>query len=362
MQVTFDHVKLRQCLKRVAPAINSKTIMPVLDNVLLTIKKNSAVFTATDMQCFLITECECTAAQEASILLPFNEFSRIAQVVSGPLTIAVNGKQASITSGKDVFKLVLEQQTDLFPKLPTFEALASFELDNVLIGLISKMALITKTDAIDNRLEHVCFDCREGKTLQLLASDGYRAARYLTGIATTVNAALPLHKTHARMLGDVGACTFSFNDKWAKAESLTLTAYMLNGDIKYPDVASFFSNITTSFNVHIQKEDLDTSIDKVLVYKTDLAKLSFSFGKGEAVGLYFNDPAFGNEFTTDLPAVQTVEETRLGLDGNLLKSLLTCFPQKDEIKLDVVPGRQMIYMGSRTDEQLLCLLGTLVDV
>lgn len=364
MKIIFDHIKLRQGLKRVASAVNNKSILPALSNIQLQVNGNSCTLTTTDLSAYMQTLCDCEATGSFNVLLPFAELQKISMVVAGPMIITVDDKKktATIESGTDVFKMGIEASPDIFPNMPGFEETAGFDLQPDTLELLTKMALVTKTDTqgIDTRFEHICFDCKPGAAVVIYATDLFRAVRCNTDLKTEADCRLPLHKNHTKLLREIGACRFSFNDRWIKAVGINVTALLLRGEVQWPDGSVLFAN-HNAFNVEANRSDLESALQKVQVYNVELPQLKLKFGIADDVPIEFADDAYGYAMNSSMKATQHLDAVAYTLNAKLLPELMNCLPQQDEIDMQVLTNGTKLFMGSKTNPEVLCAIMPIVQ-
>ena len=88
MKFTIDQSVLANGLARVQSAISSRPTVPVLANILLTVKDNELILNATDLDLSLTTSLNCSAERDGSTTLPAKKFlSIIRQLPNAPVTI-----------------------------------------------------------------------------------------------------------------------------------------------------------------------------------------------------------------------------------------------------------------------------------
>lgn len=362
MKIIFDHIKLRQSLKRIAAAVNNKSILPALENVHLAVTKTSCTLTTTDQIAYMQTTCDCDADGTFTVLLRFAELQKIAAVIAGPLTIEVDQKKfrAKLTSGADVFEMGIEKDAKIFPDMPTIEPVATFAVPEDLLNLLVKAALITKNDTVDNRFEHLCFDCKPGEPVVIYATDLWRAVRIKTEIVTDAEVRLPLHKNHIKPLREIGGCVFSFDDRWIKTEGLHVTALFLRGESQWPDGGIMFQG-HDGFNVEASRTDLDSALQKVQVYNVEFPKMLLQFGLNGHVAVSFNEEAYGYSFNSVMQAKQELDPVDYMLNAKLLPELMNCLPEQELIDMQVLANGKMMYIGNKEHPSITCVIMPIVQ-
>ena len=127
MNVTCNSQELSAELRLLTKIVPSKPSIPILSHVLLTADDALRLY-ATDLEIGLSTTCHCRIDATGTLALPLAKLASIVeQLPDADVTIAIDGKQAKITSG--AYKSRLQAlPADEFPALPAVEG-ASHSLD-----------------------------------------------------------------------------------------------------------------------------------------------------------------------------------------------------------------------------------------
>lgn len=120
----FDTTKetLIKGLQEVQNAINPKTTLPILSNILMNVEKDSLSLTATDLDIGIISTIPVKAGSEGAITAPAKKlFDIIKELPDGDLSISVKKNNLiCIERTSCVFK-IMGLPKDEFPQLPDFK-------------------------------------------------------------------------------------------------------------------------------------------------------------------------------------------------------------------------------------------------
>jgi len=210
-------------IQNVQNAINTKSSLPILSNILIEAIGDNIIFTATDLDIGIISTTQIKPSLEGSITIPAKKFADIIKELPEEEEISVSVKKNNmvhIECGKNTFK-IMGLPKDEFPQLPEFKNKESVTLPQKKI----KAMLALTSFAISNDEARYVLNgilCVIKPTfLRLVATDGRRLAmvedkmqlpktleRKLIIPTKTVNELL-------RVLGDEGDVKISFGDNQA---------------------------------------------------------------------------------------------------------------------------------------------------
>ncbi len=107
MKIVILKENLASALRKTISAVNSKSTIPILNNVLLEGDQNGFSVTATDLEISIKTRVEATVEQEGKTTLPARKFSQIINVLpEGEVTLETDdNEQTSISCKRTFFKM-----------------------------------------------------------------------------------------------------------------------------------------------------------------------------------------------------------------------------------------------------------------
>lgn len=207
-------------IQSIQSAINIKSGMPILSNILIEAVDDSIVLTATDLEIGIITKLPITPAITGSVTAPAKKFFDIIKELPEGEDISIVVKKnnlLSIECEKNVFK-IMGLPKDEFPQLPEFKDKDFVVLEQgKLKTMLNMTSFAISSDEARYVLNGVLFVFRPNY-IRLVATDGRRLAM----IENKVQLAKTLEKklivpTKAvnelsRILGEDGDVKISFGD------------------------------------------------------------------------------------------------------------------------------------------------------
>jgi DNA polymerase-3 subunit beta len=177
MKVTVARDVLTNGIRKTTSAVNSKTTIPVLSNILIEADAGKIVLTATDLEVCIRTELEAEVAESGKTTVPARKFSQIVGALAGDkVTLETNdNQQTSISCGKSFFK-ILGLDAEEFPLEEGVDASWSFSLPAADFRRnLGKVAYAASTDETRHVLNGILLSIRNG-VLTSVATDGRRLA------------------------------------------------------------------------------------------------------------------------------------------------------------------------------------------
>ncbi|MCG3181043.1 MAG: Beta sliding clamp [Phycisphaerae bacterium] len=284
----------------VRPVVAARTPKPVLQCLKLSAGKNSLTLMATDLEVtirFEVTQVEVDGAGDA--VVPADKFSEIVRVSRGEtLSVTAEDNAVVVQSESARFK-VLGFDPGEFPGAPEFDGEPDFTIKAGTLGeLITRTLFATAKEHTRYAINGVLWE-KEGKKLQLIATDGRRLAKaagdLVKGGKEKVSAIVPVKALTAiqRLLRDsdeVVAVKFTQTQILFHTDRASVAAGLVEGQFpKYQDVIPRESNR----KAQIATEDLYVTLQQASILTNEESKgvrLSFS---GEGLTMSSSSPDAG---------------------------------------------------------------------
>ena len=122
MRFTITREKLQEGLAAVAPAVPSKTTLPVLANLLVQTTERGIRLSGTDLDIAVSTEVTAVVEGSGAITIPARKLSDIArELPPAPVRISATGDQRiTLECGRSKFKLLGLPKSE-FPNFPAIQ-------------------------------------------------------------------------------------------------------------------------------------------------------------------------------------------------------------------------------------------------
>lgn len=294
MKLTVNKTAIVKALADLTGAISSKTTLPILGNVKMTVEGSFLKMEATDLD--LVVRCAVPVedAEPGETTLPAKRLLQVMREIPTDVArIEITNDAATVTSGTSRFKL-LGLPAEEFPSITSAGVSASFELlGHELGGALRRTAYATSTDESRYVLNGILIEDVDG-SLCLVATDGRRLAKCELGSYPPVNAILP-NKAVSMLLRSVDATeiiTVSVGQGWAQFYTYGLSIQTKLIDGNFPNWRQVMPGKATA-SVKINRQDLLDSVKRVMIMvneRTNAINLEFS---GSQVVLSANSPDVG---------------------------------------------------------------------
>ena len=177
MKLTIAKEQLLIGLQAVQNVVNSRTTLPILNNVLLQANEGHLKLTATDLDVTVSCSVEATVAIPGATTLPVKKLSNIARELgASELEMEVDEKHVcAVYSGSSFYKMH-GLNAEEFPPTPQFKDDRKVVLPQETIrNMLRKTSFAVSTDETRYVLNGIFFSLKDHK-LTMVATDGRRLA------------------------------------------------------------------------------------------------------------------------------------------------------------------------------------------
>jgi DNA polymerase-3 subunit beta len=178
MRFTISREKLQEGLAAVAPAVPSKTTLPVLANLLVQTTEKGIRISGTDLDIAVSTEVTADVEAAGAITIPAKKLSEIArELPPAPVKISATGDQRiTLECGRSKFKLLGLPKSE-FPSFPAVQFEKAMRIPSGdLQKLISHTAFAASTEESRPILNGVLWELR-AEHMRMVATNGHRLAK-----------------------------------------------------------------------------------------------------------------------------------------------------------------------------------------
>ncbi len=160
MKFIIETTKLHAALKRLGKAVNSKPLLPVIENILVTVLKKQIMLTTTDLQITISIALDCETEGKGIFLLPYKELKEVLDLSPNePVTVTYNDKTGAVatfeTSTIDFSKV---GDATEFPKFTEVEDDAFFAPGDDIVGAMALAALSVSKDNLRPAMCAICVE------------------------------------------------------------------------------------------------------------------------------------------------------------------------------------------------------------
>lgn len=178
MKFTIERGQFIKTLQQVSGIIGGRATLPILGNLLLSVKDNVLSIIATDLEVELIGEVALDGEYESGdITVPGRKFLDICRGLPDDaiITVSLDKERVRVSSGRSRFSLMTLPASD-FPNIEDWQSELSITLTQAnLKGLIDKIQFSMANQDVRYFLNGMLFDI-EDNYMRSVATDGHRMA------------------------------------------------------------------------------------------------------------------------------------------------------------------------------------------
>jgi DNA polymerase-3 subunit beta len=185
MKFIIKREELLPALQAVNGVVERRQALPILSNLLLSVKKDGITLAGTDMEVELVMKINREMNDEGETTLPARKLLDICRALpeEADISISIKGDKAQITSGKSRFTLSTLPAQE-YPLADEVESIAEFEVgQKTLKSLLDRTAFAMAQQDVRYYLNGLLLEI-DGKTLRAVATDGHRLALCDTDLVT----------------------------------------------------------------------------------------------------------------------------------------------------------------------------------
>jgi DNA polymerase-3 subunit beta len=286
MKFSIDKHVLLEPLKRVASALPSKSLIPILSGILFVNEEDGLSITAGDSFIFIretIPTENYQSIKHGRAVLPGSNILKIAEKSGDVIDVEVKGSEVTAKSGSSKFKLSSLDVED-YPDIPEVDADPIFIKAEELKKSVKKVAFAAvepNEKQVASELMGVNFKFEDGH-LELTATNRHRASRTKFDVQSNIEISTIIHKENLLTMlkslpnGEI-EFQFGYSAVIAKTKGLLFYTRVLEGT--FPDVTkavpeSFQSSATINIQEFIAALENMTVVQ--LGVKKPIVKLHFT--------------------------------------------------------------------------------------
>lgn len=329
MKFTVLQKHLLRGVNVVNKAVNVRSPLPVLGNVLIKAGRGGLRLTASDLQVTISVQIGAKVDSKGEITIPARLLlDFISQVTDEKINGKLDGSVLTLKTER-VKATFAGMPSSEFPKIDDMKDGEPLELDSEeLIKAVSRVQFAVAVDEGRPVLTGIYFSVSD-KTLTLAGTDGFRMAEYKMNLKKKVkssfNCILPA-KTLAEIIKTFGAGSKTINLLFnleknlvtLKVEDMEANIRMIEGE--YPDYEAIVP-ADFSTEVVISKEELTGGVKLVSVFAKDLGyAIKFTINKDGIKAQ--SQPTEAGSNSVKMVAKVKGEGLEIGFNGKYLLDLL----------------------------------------
>lgn len=351
MKFSISSAELYKKLKIAAGAIGQNSVLPILDNFLLTLEGDLLKFYATDLETSVKGTIQVLGLGDGSATMPAKILlDTLKALPEQPISISCTDKNVEIHSKNGIYKAAGMEPKD-FPKFPS-QAKNSMSIKGSLItNAFDKTMFATGGDELRLAMTGIHVEMDESD-MTFTATDAHRLARYTFQAGSNLSGDFILPKKVCHLVSTFlsdNEVSFSFNKQncFFSFDDITIAARLI--DAKYPDVKSVIpKDLTNIFTV--DRAELIHSLKRMGFYaQKSTNKVTFGL-TAESINLTSQDVDFSNEANESLKCEYIGEPLSVSFNVKFLLDILGALTTK-EISFKLTDGKKAVIVVPQEEEE-----------
>jgi len=329
MKFTVSSSDLQKALSKLSGVIPTRSSLPILENILFELKKNSLRIAATDLEVSISVLIDVKGSGDGSITVPAKrllETVRSLADVQILFTADLASNKIKLLTETGEYTLIGEASAD-FPETTEFKGEDGILFDGgVLKRILSRTIFAVSNDELRPAMTGVLFEVGE-KEIRAVSTDGHRLVRFtsrgITARKQQSNIIIPskalnlivrtAEETQTKMSMSQTHVQFSFGNT-------TLTSKLIQE--KYPNYESVIP-IDNEKTLTVHRDTVLNAVRRVALYSSSTThQVRFTLKKGE-VRIAAEDIDFGGEAREKISCSYEADEMEIGFNSTYIIDVLT---------------------------------------
>ena len=364
MKFEVSATELLKKLQVAHGAVSSNPVLPILEDFLFGIKKNTLTIRSTNLETTIISKLSVVADSNFSVAIPATILlNTIKSLPEHPITISVDEESFGVTikSQYGEYKLSGDKPED-FPKLPEKDNTNEFTINSgSLANSLTHTLFATSNDELRIAMTGVLFQIDYNKII-FVATDAHKLVKYTIGnINSEESASIIVPKKGLTLLKNAlpsdEEVTLSYNQKNIFIDFKD-TSYILRLiDAKYPDYNAVIP-VDNNNVLSISRSDFLSSLRRIAIYANKTTNQVVLNLGDNSLNISAKDLDFSNEANEDLECEYGGDAMQIGFNAKFLIEMLGVLKPED-IKIEMSnPTRAGIIVPTEQleNENLLMLI------
>ncbi len=337
MKFTVACTELQKALAKISGVVPSKSTLPVLENFLFTLSKNTLYIVATDLEVSMSVSIEVKGAEDGAIAVPAKrviETIRALPDIQLIFTADLSTNKIKMITETGEYTLVGESSEE-FPTIPQFKGEDHVLLKGDLLRrLIQRTIFSVSTDELRPAMTGVLLQLGE-KELRAVATDGHRLVRvnYSSILQSKkkkdiIVPAKALSLVNRSVEDGDNKMTVNMSHIQFLFGNTTLTSRLIEEN--YPNYESVIP-LDNDKALTVNRELLLASVRRVSLYSSSTTHQVRFSAKQNELRVTAEDIDFGGEAKEKLPCDYNAEELEIGFNSAYVIDILSHIDSEDVV-------------------------------
>lgn len=363
MKFTVNRDAFLKPLQTVSGAVERRSTLPILGNILIEVEADVLKLTGTDLEVELVSLTPLQNAVPGSTTVPAKKILDIIRNLSDDAEIHFEQKDdfMSLKSGSSSFKLLTLPASE-YPNIESFESEITIQIEaSKLKHLLEQTAFAIGVQNYRYYLNGMCLEVNDNQ-LTSVTADGHRLAK---ASVTLSQSALPIKQVILprkcvqelqRLLANSGddllELALGRDHICVVSPETTFTSKLLEGN--YPDFRGLIPTVTVG-SILVDRDLLRQACVRVAILSSELTRGIDLSLTGEALSL-------SSHTQSQESAVETLNVQPFGdpfevrLNVNYLLEVINSGVTGRQIKMSIAEGNVMIIQEADDDEAFISII------
>lgn len=326
MRVTLDRAQLAHALSTVTKAVEARTTIPILGNVLLSADKGQLSITGTNLDLEISTSLPVLDSQEGTVTVAGKLLLDIAKRATSDVSLEADGNHLIVKSGKSRFKLDTLPAAD-FPSFNhgSFDTTIEFDL----ASLVQEVQFAVSTEETRYYLCGVFLEAKDGYIVAT-ATDGHRLASTRIEQESTFAPVILPNKLLSLLPTGVVSVSLSSNKVMIESGSTVIVSKLIDGT--YPDYERVIPKPSERVAT-VSAKTLRDAVGRTSVIASERGKAVRFLFASDSLTLNVANPDRGDA-TEEMEVSFSGEPLTIGFNGQYVADLMAAFGT-DEITMSM---------------------------
>ncbi|MBI5464847.1 MAG: DNA polymerase III subunit beta [Ignavibacteriales bacterium] len=365
MKFTVGSLDLQRVLTKVSGVVPTKSTLPILENILFSLSKNTLKLAATDLEVSVTATLEVKGTEDGTVAVPAKRMMDTIRALPEVQIIfhaETSSQKIKMITDSGEYGLVGESSEE-FPAIPQFKAEDEIVLDGkTLSAMIGRTLFSVSTDELRPAMTGVLFQIKGGD-MRVVATDGHRLVRInysnLTPARIKKDIIVPAKALHlvSRSVQE-GNNTISVDNTHVQFSfgSTTLISRLIQEN--YPNYESVIP-LDNDKKLTISRDLLLASVRRVSLYSSSTTHQVRLTVKKNELRAAAEDVDFGGEAKEKIPCQYDGDEMEIGFNSTYLIDILSHAESEDVVFKLSTPVRAAIitpHVSSEGEEVLMLVM------
>jgi DNA polymerase III subunit beta len=357
MKFIVSSSALLKQLQQINGVINANTVLPILEDFLFVIEKNSLTVVATDLETVMKINMEIEAKDNGKVCIPAKILmDSLKNLPDQPLTFNIDKNFGiEITSDNGKYKVVGENP-DNFPKEPSADTTTSFTMtSSALVTAINKTLFAVSNDDLRPAMTGVFFEL-DKKGLTAVATDAHRLVKYKRSDVSCPKSdnfivpRKPLNLLKSALPDNQDELKISYNSNHLFVDHGSTQMVCRLIDARFPDYKVVIPG-DNPYKMVVSRTDFQSALRRVSIFSnksTNQVALSIT---GSELQLTAQDVDFSFEGNERMKCQYEGEDMQIAFNARFLIEMLSATPS-DEVRMELsTPTKAGIIKPVEQDEE-----------